>query len=83
MLYAAELAPQDQSITMTAARLLLALNRLSDARAMLAPVAYNPHADRETREKSVKVIAAIAQGDAKDAMSLMDNWNAKSAGSGK
>jgi hypothetical protein len=74
LLYAADLAPQDMSLRATAARLLLSLDKLDDAKAMFAPVAYNPHASPDDHEKGEKIMAAMTAGDAKTAVSLMDAW---------
>ncbi|HEX8840475.1 MAG TPA: hypothetical protein VF750_08425 [Sphingomicrobium sp.] len=71
LLYATALAPQDMNLRMTAVSVLISGSRLDDARTLMAPVAYQPHLPAEVRELTSKIMAALANGDAKAATSLM------------
>ena len=71
LLYAVDLAPRDNGVRMTAVAWLLAQNKLADAKAMLGPIAYQPHLDPEMQELANKIMAAITAGDAKTAMGLL------------
>jgi hypothetical protein len=57
---------------MTAVAWLLAQNKLPDAKAMLGPIAYQPHLNPEMQELANKIMAAITAGDAKTAIGLLD-----------
>jgi tetratricopeptide (TPR) repeat protein len=72
LLYAVALAPQDNSLRLKAVRELVVENRLSEAKSMLAPIAYLPHGSRESREAMIKAMTAIAAGDSKTALSIID-----------
>ena len=72
LLYAVTLAPQDDYLRLMAVRQLLVESRTQEARTMLAPLAYQPHATGEFRSKMTKVMDAISASDAKTALSLID-----------
>ena len=77
LLYAIVLAPQDKSLRLKAVRELLVENRMSEAKAMLAPIAYLPHGDRESRQDIIKIMAAISNGDSKTAVAIIDKERAE------
>jgi tetratricopeptide (TPR) repeat protein len=72
LLYAHELAPQDDDLRLTASRQLLLSNRLPEAKAMFATLAYTPHGEKKARATLTKIMAAIVAGDSKGAISLID-----------
>jgi tetratricopeptide (TPR) repeat protein len=72
LLYAVDLAPRDNGVRMTAVAWLLAQNKLPDAKAMLGPIAYQPHLNPEMQELANNIMAAITAGDAKTAIGLLD-----------
>ena len=76
LLYAVELAPRDQDLRLTAVRAMIVGNKLDDARDLFAPIAYEPHLDKDMRELAVKTMAAMAASDAKTAVSLLDQASA-------
>lgn len=67
MHYASDLVPQDGGLRMNSAIAYLNENKLKEARATLAPVAYAPHGG-EAAEAAQAMIAKIDQGDAKAAL---------------
>jgi hypothetical protein len=71
LLYAVDLAPRDNQVRMTAVALLLAQDKLQDAKAMLAPIAYQPHLPPEMQELASKIMSAIGAGDVKTAIGLL------------
>lgn len=77
LLYAVVLAPQDQAVRIDAVRQLLMENRMSEAKTMLAPIAFLPHGSQETRQALAKIMAAISAGDAKSALSIIEDERAK------
>jgi hypothetical protein len=72
LLYAVVLAPQDEGLRIAAVRHLLHDNQVAEARKLFAPLAYQPHASEKSREATTKIVAAMAAGDAKAALSLLD-----------
>lgn len=72
LLYAVDLAPQDEELRINAVRQLLTDNRLAEARTMLEPMAYQPHASAEWRELSARMLDSIAAGNASYAITLID-----------
>ena len=70
MHYASDLVPQDGGLRMNSAIAYLAENKLKEARATLAPVAYSPHGGKAA-EMAEAMVAKIDQGDAKGALSLL------------
>jgi hypothetical protein len=77
LLYAVALAPQDRGLRIEAVRELLIEERVSEAKAMLAPIAFLPHGDKETREALAKIMAAISANDAKAALAILEEQRAK------
>lgn len=71
LLFAMELAPQDASLRVQVARQQLLDGKLAQAKAAIAPVAYNPHAGK-AREQASAVMTKIDAGDAKGALALLD-----------
>jgi DNA-binding GntR family transcriptional regulator len=59
-------------LRINAVRQLLTDHRLAEAKTMLAPMAYEPHASAEWRETSAKMLDSIAAGDSKSALALID-----------
>jgi uncharacterized protein DUF1570 len=72
LLYAAELAPQDDELRGVAVKQLLAENKLGEAQQLFMPLTYNPHARKEWRESVKQVLSAMAAGDGKKARELLD-----------
>jgi len=72
LLYAVELAPQDEGVRIMATRELLIENRSSEAKDMLAPLAYRPHSSAEFRVGMMKIMAAISAGDSKAALAILE-----------
>lgn len=72
ILYAVDLAPQDDELRIDATRQLLADNRLPDAAQMFAAIAYTPHGEKEVRAENAKIMAAIKAGDRTGAITLID-----------
>jgi hypothetical protein len=58
---------------MNAVRALVVANRLKDAKELFAPMAYQPHLDKDIRELVGKIMTAITAGDGKSAVSLIDS----------
>jgi tetratricopeptide (TPR) repeat protein len=73
LLYAVDLAPRDGDLRMNAVRALVVANRLKDAKELFAPMAYQPHLDKDIRELVGKIMTAITAGDGKSAVSLIDS----------
>ena len=71
LLYAAALVPQDDNLRWLATQQLLVDKDLQKARQMYASIAFDPHADAESRQKSQQVMAAIAAGNADQALRLL------------
>jgi len=67
MHYASDLVPQDSGLRLSSAVAYLNENKLKEARATLAPVAYSPHGG-EAAEAAQGMISKIDQGDAKGAL---------------
>ena len=72
LLYAAALAPQDDSLRLAAVRRLLVENRLAEARTMFAPIAFQPHTAEKWRTATGKTMEAISGGDGKSALTALD-----------
>lgn len=77
LVHAVSLAPQDRGVRISAVRQLLMENRASEAKAMLAPIAFLPHGSSEDREVLAKIMAALSAGDAKTALSIIEQERAK------
>lgn len=77
LLYSAVLVPQDQSLRWAAVQQLLIDNKVQQAREWFTPLAYNPHASEKSREYADKVIEAMAKGDAKAALTLLEKGSAE------
>jgi Flp pilus assembly protein TadD len=73
LFYAVDLAPRDGELRFTAVRALIFESRLEDAGELFAPLANNPHLDPQMRELASRIMAAIAAGDAKTALSLLSD----------
>jgi len=72
LLYAVDLAPQDSWLRSDAVRELLARNRFDEAKALFGPIAFNPHATPEWRERNLAIMGLIEQSKAREALALMD-----------
>lgn len=72
LLYAVALAPQDPALRMNAVRQMLSDSRLQDTKQLFAPLAFDPHASQQWRETANKVMDAIAAGDGKAALGLLE-----------
>jgi tetratricopeptide (TPR) repeat protein len=77
LLYAVDLAPQDSGLRLIALRQLLGDGKLAEARTMFAPLAFQPHATAELREVNMKIMDAIAAGNAQAALQLIDDAQKK------
>lgn len=71
LLYALDLAPQDDWLRIDAVRALLGMGKLSEASALFAPLAYTPHAAKEWREQMPGILKAINLGDSQKALALL------------
>ena len=80
LLYSVDLAPQDRGLRIMAVRALLLENRAAEAKALLAPLAYRPHAAPEFREAMDRAMAALTAGDVKTALGVLDNQPGRPAG---
>jgi tetratricopeptide (TPR) repeat protein len=69
--YAFELAPQDDRLRFNTARMLLRQGDKTQARAMLAPLAYSPHG-KGLAKQAADLIATLDKGDDKAAIKAMD-----------
>jgi predicted Zn-dependent protease len=67
MHYASDLVPQDMGLRMNSAVAYLNENKLTEARATLAPVAYSPHSEG-AGEVARRLIAAIDAGKVHEAL---------------
>ena len=67
MHYASDLVPQDPGLRMNSAIAYLNENKLKEARATLAPVAYSPHGG-DAAAIAQEMIAKIDQGDSRGAL---------------
>lgn len=72
LLYAVALVPQDDGLRISAVRELLVEGRLPEAKAMFAPMAFQPHAPKKYRESNAQVMAAIGSGDGKHALAILE-----------
>ena len=70
LLTAAALAPYDAGLELIAAYVLLGRDKPDDARAMLKPVAYNPHGGA-TAAVATQVLAKLDAGDKAGAIALL------------
>jgi tetratricopeptide (TPR) repeat protein len=78
MHYASDLVPQDGGLRINSAIAYLAENKLKEARATLAPVAYSPHGGAGAAVAE-KMLAKIDQGDAKGALMLLSKPDGSSS----
>ncbi|AQR75279.1 lipopolysaccharide assembly protein LapB [Sphingomonas sp. LM7] len=76
-----ELAPQDLALRFNAAQMYLRDGNKTEARAMLAPLAYSPHGHGYAR-RATALIAMIDKGDAKQAIEAIDSPPAGDADNG-
>jgi tetratricopeptide (TPR) repeat protein len=72
LLYAVTLVPQDDGLRVNAVRRLLIEGRLSEAKNLFSPLAFRPHAPEKYRESNARVMAAIAAGDGKTALGVLE-----------
>jgi hypothetical protein len=79
LLQAFELAPQDKSLRLRAARQLLVDGKAADARAALVPIAYDPHGGAFGQA----VAAVIAKLDSSGAKAALEAWDAATKDTGK
>ena len=77
LLYAVDLAPQDDDLRIKAVRQLLAESRIPEAKTMFAPTAYDPHRSKEWRAQIPKIMKALDTGAIKEALTLLDAAKAK------
>lgn len=70
LMFAFETTPQDSNLRTLVVRELLQAKQLAEAQRVFAPVAYSSHADRRLA-KNPKILAAIEQGDAAAALTLL------------
>jgi tetratricopeptide (TPR) repeat protein len=70
--YAVVLAPQDEGLRIMATRQLLIEGSTNEAKEMLAPLAYRPHASPEFRDAMAQIMTAITAGDRKAALNLIE-----------
>lgn len=72
LLYAVALVPQDDGLRVSAVRELLVEGRLAEAKAIFAPMAFQPHAPKKYRESNAQVMAAIDAADGKRALAVLE-----------
>ncbi|MFP5319741.1 MAG: hypothetical protein ACLGI2_15775, partial [Acidimicrobiia bacterium] len=72
LIYAAHLVPRDMPLRILATRQLLIDDKPELARPLYASIAYNVHGSAEAREKRRRIMDAIASGDSKAALALLD-----------
>ncbi|MEO8176639.1 MAG: DUF1570 domain-containing protein [Sphingomicrobium sp.] len=72
LLYSLTIAPQDAKLRLIAVRQLLIDGRVPDAKRYFSPLAFEPHAGKEWREASVKVMAALIANDRSGAIARLD-----------
>ena len=72
LLYSVALVPQDDGLRINAVHELLVEGRLPEAKAMFAPMAFQPHATQKYREVSAQIMAAIGAGDGKRALAILE-----------
>jgi len=72
LLYSLTIAPNDSKLRIVAVRQLLVDGRIADARQYFAPLAFEPHAKKEWREATVKVMAALNSNDRSGAIASLD-----------
>lgn len=71
LLEAQALVPQDAGLRMQVVRQLIVDGKASDARAILAPIAYNPHGGG-ARAQAMRIMDRLAKDDPKGALALWD-----------
>jgi hypothetical protein len=79
LLYAADLAPLDIGVRLTAVGALLGSNRIADARSLLQPMVNLPHISEGMRDLAQKVLDAMATGDARKASAALSGSDQKPA----
>jgi tetratricopeptide (TPR) repeat protein len=72
LLYAQDLAPQDEDLRLAAFRQLVLDKRIGEAKGVFAPIAFRPHASSKWRRLSDGVLAALNSGDGKTVLTLLD-----------
>ena len=73
LLYAIDLAPQDDSLRLLGVRQLAAEKRLGEAQSLFAPLAFNPHVEEESREKARAAMESLAAGDGDNAVTMLED----------
>lgn len=73
LIYAADLVPQVDQLRFLATQQLLFDKNLPKALQMYASIAYDPHQSERSREQTRRVMAAIAAGNAQQALELLGN----------
>ena len=76
LLYALEVAPFDEDLRLVAVRQLLSENRLAEAKAAFAPIAYGSHF-RKQRDKNLAIMAAIVARQPQQAIALINAQEAE------
>jgi hypothetical protein len=71
LLYAVVLAPQDDKPRWMAVRQLLLDGKLTEAKAALGPIAFDPHED-SARDKADQVLTAIESGNLAKGVAIID-----------
>jgi hypothetical protein len=71
LLYAVDLAPQDEELRFMAALQLARESRLIEAKTMFTPLAYEPHLAQKWRTYNRKIMEALTRGDGRYAVALM------------
>lgn len=72
LLYSLAIAPNDNKLRVVAVRQLLVDGRVADAKKYFAPLAFEPHAKKDWREATVKVMAALNSNDSSGAIASLD-----------
>jgi len=73
LLYAVALVPQDNGLRINAVRQLIVEKRLTEAKALFAPLAFQPHAPEKYRESNAQIMAAMTAGDGKQALAVLES----------
>lgn len=71
LVFAQQLVPQDAGLRMQVVRQHLVDGKVDDARRLLGPVAYDPHAGTG-RDAAARIMARLVEKDAKGALAIWD-----------
>lgn len=74
LIYAVDLAPQDDELRLTAMSQLLTEGKIAEAKRMFAPIAFNAHATEKQRAEVAKVNEAFARGDGPAVLALLKDF---------